>query len=84
MNEAMNEAMKVIIGLLLIIIGVVLGLYVGGYLMFIGGIIQLIQSITPVVIASGIAFGVVKIMLASFVGGMIFFFCVSIGQVFLK
>lgn len=55
-------------GLLLVIAGLVLGVYVGIFVMFIGGIVQLVQSITPTVIASGIAIGIAKVMLASFVG----------------
>ena len=60
--------MKTIMGVGLIALGIALGLYVGGYLMFIKGIIQLIQGITPEIIASNIAWGLGKIMLASVTG----------------
>jgi len=60
--------MKDLIGVVLIITGLILGLYVGFYLMFIKGIIQLIQGITPVIVASDIAWGLGKIIVASAVG----------------
>ena len=59
--------MRQLMGLVILIFGIVLGFYVGGYLCFIKGIIQLIQGVTPVVIASQIAWGIAKIILASFV-----------------
>lgn len=48
--------------------------YVGGYLMFFKGLIQFIEAVklTPVS-SEGIAYGVVKILLASLVGWLIFF-----------
>jgi len=63
--------MKKIIGGLLIVIGVLSGLYVGGYLMFIKGMIQLVQSITPEVIPNSIAWGAAKIFFAGFVGTIV-------------
>ncbi|KKM00124.1 hypothetical protein LCGC14_1807500 [marine sediment metagenome] len=45
-----------------------IGLWLGVWVMFIGGIIQIVNSVTPVVIASGIAWGLVKIMAASLIG----------------
>ena len=72
--------MKQILGMLLIGLGIVGGLYVGIYLMFIGGIIQLIQSGSPVVVASGIAIGIARIVFASFVGWLTFMVCTVIGK----
>ncbi len=60
--------MKTVIGGIMIVVGALAGIYVGFYLMFIRGIVQLINSVTPEVIASGIAFGIVKIMFAGLVG----------------
>lgn len=62
--------MRVVLGLILIIAGITLGLYVGGYLLFIGGIVQVLSSISPLV-PIGIAIGVLKILSASFVGVML-------------
>lgn len=56
--------MKTGLAVLLSIIGIVSAIYVGGYLMFIGGIIQIVNSITPVIIAKGIAFGFARIFFA--------------------
>ena len=60
--------MKSVVGVVLIVAGLALGLYVGFYLMFVKGIIQLIQGITPVIVASDIAWGLGKIIVASAVG----------------
>lgn len=76
--------MKQIVGLLLIIAGAVLGLYVGGYLCFIGGIIQLIQSVTPVIKAVGIAWGLGKIVFASGLGSLSFLGLATPGIVMLQ
>lgn len=61
--------MKAIIGLLMILGGLALGAYVGLWLMFVGGIIQVIEAVqvTPVN-ASGIAWGIVRIVFASAAG----------------
>ena len=59
---------KNVVGVILIVAGLALGLYVGFYLMFVKGIIQLIQGITPVIVASNIAWGLGKMIGASAVG----------------
>lgn len=58
--------MKAVIGIILILAGILLGIYVGGWLFFIGGIVQIIEQIqsTPVD-AYAVAFGILKIILAS-------------------
>lgn len=71
--------MKVIIGLGMILAGIILGAYVGFYLMFICGIIQLIHGITPVFIASDIAWGLARVLGASAVGGFVAFVLVIPG-----
>ena len=66
--------MNKIIGLLLIAVALVLGLYVGFWLMFIGGIVQIVDAINVAmttetgVEAMQIAIGAVKIIFASAVG----------------
>lgn len=72
--------MRQLLGIFLILVGIVGGLYLGVYLMFIGGIIQVIKSVTPIIIASGIAIGIARIMFASFVGWLTFIVCVAIGK----
>jgi hypothetical protein len=60
---------KLILGVILFIFGIFAGLYVGLWWAFVGGIIQIIEGIvaTPVV-ATSIAFGIVKIMFAGALG----------------
>lgn len=58
------------LGLLIIVASVLLGVYVGGYLMFYGGIVQVIEAFqaTPIS-ASDIAIGIIKVFFAG-VGGI--------------
>ena len=59
-----------ILGILMIIAGVILGLYIGLWVMFIGGIAGLVNTIfgnSPVE-GIDIAFSIVKILFASLVG----------------
>lgn len=63
--------MKFIIGLLLVFAGVVIGLYVGGYLMFFKGVIDIIEQIkAPSIDTTIMAWAIVKVVLASAVGGL--------------
>ncbi len=75
--------MKTVIGLVLMIVGVVLGIYLGIWVMFIGGIIQIAKSIQPEVIAMGIAWGIIRIFLASFVGWGCFIALFGLGKAML-
>lgn len=59
-----------VIGILMMVAGVALGLYVGVYLMLVGGILQIVAAVKGGFIASGIAWGVVKIVFASAAGGL--------------
>ncbi len=76
--------MKELIGLGVILTSWALALYVGVYVLFIGGIIQTIQSATPIVIASGIAFGIAKILFAGVVGWCIAIFGTGIGSAIME
>ena len=60
--------MKKIVGLLMIVGGICLGLYVGGYLMFIGGIVQIIEAAKNDIDGAGIAFGIGRVVLAGLAG----------------
>lgn len=55
-------------GLLMILCGIVLGLYVGVWVCFVGGIVQVVSSVTPVVIPMGIGIGILKIVGATIAG----------------
>jgi hypothetical protein len=61
--------MKDLIFILLFILGVILALYLGVWVMFIGGIVQLINAIkiSPVD-ALGIGIGIARIMLSGLIG----------------
>lgn len=50
-----------IIGILIMVSSVLAGLYVGCYIMFYGGIVQIINSINPIY-AIGIASGICRIV----------------------
>jgi len=76
--------MKTLIGILLIVLEICLGLYVGLWVMFVGGIIQVIQSCTPVVNSIGIAIGLLKIVCANAVGYVSFYVLFGIGILMLK
>lgn len=61
--------MKIILGLFLIISGIAVGLYVGVWMMFIGGIVQIIEAAKMEDIASmQIAIGAFKVLCAGFIG----------------
>ena len=61
--------LKSILGGFLVIAGIVIGLWLGIWVMFIGGIAQLVTAfkVTPVS-TTGIAFGLLRIMFSGFVG----------------
>ena len=80
----MLKLLKNILGLVLICGSIALGLYVGFWLMFIGGIIEVINSVTPVINNSGIAWGIVKVVFAEVVGVITFFVVAAIGALLLK
>jgi hypothetical protein len=62
---------KMVFGTLLCTAGVAIGLYVGVWLMFIGGIVDVITEIRAVELsAMGVALGIAKVLFASAVGGL--------------
>jgi hypothetical protein len=76
--------MKNVIRLLIILLSIVLGLYVGVWLMFVGGIIQIIQSAITPINALGIALGLLRVVCASFVGWLSFYIGAIVGVSFLN
>lgn len=70
--------MKVIIGIIITILGIAGGIYVGFWLMFVGGICQIINSINPVD-GLGIAIGIAKIVFCE-IGGFIAWLGIAIGS----
>jgi len=77
--------MKIVIGLLLVLAGIAFGAYVGVWLMFIGGIIQVVEALKSTPIESlGIAIGAARILFASFVGLISAYIGVIPGLVMIK
>ena len=70
--------MKKIIGILIAIVGIALGIYVGVWLMFVGGIVQIVNSINPIN-GLGIALGIARIVFCE-VGGLIAWLGIAIGS----
>lgn len=68
--------MKTIIGLLGIVASIIVGIYVGGWVMLAGGIIGLIKAFMALlggkILASLIAWSVIKIVFASITGYIAF------------
>ena len=75
---------KTILGFSLILLSIVLGLYLGLWVMFVGGIIQVIQSCTPIVNALGIELGLLRITFSSLVGWISFYILLGSGLALLK
>nr|DAN92111.1 MAG TPA: hypothetical protein [Caudoviricetes sp.] len=71
--------MKKVIGILIAIVGIALGIYVGVWLMFVGGIVQIVNSINPLN-GLGIALGIVRIVFCE-VGVLIAWLGIAIGSV---
>lgn len=64
------------------VMGILLGLYLGIWVMFIGGIVQLIESIKSVpVSALGIACGIARIVFCAVVGWASFFLVSGMGGI---
>lgn len=77
--------MKLIFGILLVVLGIALGIYVGVWLMFVGGIVQIVKSIQAgIPDATVIAWGIVKIIFAGVVGGVSGLLCIAPGAVMIK
>lgn len=70
--------MKKIIGILIAIAVIILGIYVGIWLMLVGGIIQIVNSINPIN-GLGIALGILRIIFCE-VGGFIAWLGIVIGS----
>ena len=73
--------MKKIISIGIVILGIVLGLYLGLWVMFVGGILGIAQAVdTGTITAMIVAWNLIKIVLASFVGYIIIFVSIILGR----
>lgn len=61
---------KKVAGVLLILAGIAFGLYVGVWLMFVGGIVQIIDTLKAGIEGKEIALGIVRIVFAGGAGGV--------------
>lgn len=69
-----------LIGLIVGICGIAYGVYFGFWVMFIGGIVDIIDTIkAPVTEASAIGWGVLKMMFASFMAAVIIWASIALG-----
>lgn len=76
------DTIRMIITIFFYILGIVLGLYVGFWVMFVGGIWDIVQMTQESVATKMGVFGaVLKIIFAGFVGWLIAFTCFAIAKV---
>ena len=74
-----------VVGVILILAGIALGFYVGGYLMLLGGIVDVINAIkAPVTEAYPVAMGILKMLLSPIVGTLAGLFLIYPGGCILK
>lgn len=81
----MKDLIIVIIGLVFIAFGICLGIYVGLWWAFVGGIMQIVNTVrSPELDAAILAWGVVKVVFASFAGCLAGALPVMVGLFILK
>lgn len=85
-NTKKGNEMRNLFGILLMIAGLILGIWLGVWVCFIGGIVTIIGSLSGVVpfAALTIAFAILKICLASFIGWVSFMVLYMSGLAMLK
>lgn len=72
-----------LLGVIFAIFGICLGVYTGFWVMFVGGIVEIIDAAkAPVTDAAIIGWAILKIIFASFVGGIIAWIGIAIGAAF--
>jgi len=74
--------MRQFLALIVVVLGIALGLYVGGYLCFFKGIVCIIEGIKAGWIATKIAWGVIRVIVAGTVGWGIFLALGFVGYIF--
>jgi len=75
--------MRTFFGIVLIVTGIAVGLYLGVWVMFIGGITQILQSLNPVIPVE-VGVGVFRILAASLVGWFSFGILAGTGKMLIK
>lgn len=84
-NKRKRNNDTTIIGFIIIVASILFGVFVGGWVFFIGGIVQVVESLkaTPVE-AVGVAVGILRVVVASTVGMLIAAFGAMFGASLLK
>ncbi len=76
--------MKNLFGVVFIAGGIILGFYLGIWVLFIGGIVDVIGQIqAPVLEAKGLAIGIAKVLFAGFIGTVVGGIFIFIGKAIL-
>lgn len=69
--------MRIVLGILIAIAGIILGLYIGIYVLFVGGIMQIVNNIEPLH-AKEIVIGILKLVFCE-LGALPAYFGIVIG-----
>lgn len=82
----MQKAILGIAGVIIIILGIALGAYVGIWVLLIGGAVDVLNALksTAVISPATIGWGLVKIVVATPVGGIISVVVMAIGKLLLQ
>lgn len=76
---------KMVLGTVLCVAGGAIGLYVGVWLMFIGGIVDVVSEFrAPDLSAINVALGIAKVMFAGFIGALSGFCLIAPGAALIK
>ncbi len=72
--------MRRVLAVALIIAGIFLGLWLGVWVLFVGGIVSIIEAAKAnPVDAYQLAWGIIKVIIASPVGWIVFYICLMVG-----
>lgn len=86
LRDRSNNTLKWnIFGFAMMAIGILLGVYVGGWVLFVGGIVQILEAFqaTPIE-AVGVAVGILRVVVATAVGVLIAAAGVFFGASFIR
>lgn len=82
-NKDLMKNLLFIIGIILFLGGICLGLYVGFWIMFIGGLVDIINAVKSVETSAGaVGWGALKILLSGVAGWLTFAFSTIVSALF--
>lgn len=76
--------MKNFLGILLVVAGIILGLYIGVWYLFVGGIVQVINSLMFPTNTIAMAIGVFKVLASGYIGWLVGLIIIFIGITILQ